>query len=183
MLVFLALFLTPVCPSLVSAQSAAPTEYEIKAAFLLNFAKFIDWPSNAFADAQSPIDVCIFRNDPFRGALDEIIRGKNINSRELLARRINEFPGLKACHLVFVSEVEDNRLPEILDSLKGTSAVVVGEGEGFAARGGCIQFFVENNKMRFAINVDAVQRARLTVSSKLLALAKIVHDPGNPKGN
>lgn len=81
--------------------------------------------------------------------------------------------------LVFVSSVEDKRLSEVLSSLKGTSALVVGEGEGFAERGGGIQFFLQDYKLRFAVNVDAVQRARLTFSSKILALARIVHDPGH----
>lgn len=112
-----------------------------------------------------------------------IIPGENINNRELVARRINELPDLKACQLVFVSEREEKRLPEILNGLKGTSVLLVGEGEDFAERGGGIQFYLENNRMRFAVNVDAVQRARLTVSSKLLALARIVHDQGHPKGN
>ena len=90
---------------------------------------------------------------------------------------------LKSCQLVFVSAADDKRLPEVLISLKDASAIVVGETEGFAERGGGIQFFLEDNRLRFAVNVDAAQRARLKVSSKLLALARIVHDEGRPKEN
>jgi hypothetical protein len=90
---------------------------------------------------------------------------------------------LKSCQLVFVSAAEDKRLPEVLNNLKDTSAIVVGEGEGFAEHGGGIQFFLEDNRLRFAVNVDAVQRARLRVSSKLLALARIVHEQDRPKEN
>jgi YfiR/HmsC-like len=165
------------------AQASRLIEYQVKAAFLLNFAKFVDWPPTVFEDEKHPITVCVFGYDPFGGALDELIRGKNINNRELLARRINELPDLKTCQLVFVSEREEKRLPEILNSLKGASALLVGEGEDFAERGGGIQFILENNRLRFAVNLDAVQRAHLTVSSKLLALAKIVHDQGHSKGN
>jgi hypothetical protein len=165
------------------AQASPSVEYQVKAAFLLNFAKFIEWPPNVFQGEKSPITVCIFRYDPFGSALDDIIRGKNINNRELLARRINELPDLKACQLLFVSNTEDKHLSEILNSLKGASALVVGESEDFAERGGGVQFFLENNKLRFAVNVDAVQRAHLAVSSKVLALARIVHDQGHPKGN
>jgi hypothetical protein len=125
----------------------------------------------------------VFKHDPFGTALDEVIRGKTINNRAILARRINELPDLKPCQLVFVNSAEDKLLSEILNSLKGTSALVVGEGDGFAERGGGIQFFLEDNKLRFAINVDAVQRARLNVSSKLLALARIVHSRESPKGS
>jgi hypothetical protein len=165
------------------AQASPSVEYQVKAAFLLNFAKFIEWPANVFQGGKTPIAVCIFRYDPFGSALDDIIRGKNINNRELLARRINELPDLKACQLVFVSKTEDKHLSEVLNSLSGASALVVGESEGFAERGGGVQFFLENKKLRFAVNVDALQRAHLTVSSKLLALARIVHDQAHPEGN
>ena len=162
--------------------SDAPTEYQVKAALLYNFARFVDWPPDAFQSEKAPITLCVFGHDPFGSALDEIIRGKMINSRELLARRINDLPNLKACQLVFISGRENKRLSEILNSLKGASALVVGESEGFAARGGGIQFFFEENKMRFSVNIDAVQRARLALSAKLLALARIVHDEGRQKG-
>ena len=164
-------------------ESNPSVEYQVKAAFLFNFAKFVDWPPEAFQSEKAPIALCVFRQDPFGGALDQIIRGKTINNREILARQINKLPDLKACQLVFVSAREDKLLSEILNSLKGASALVVGESEGFADRGGAVQFFLEDNKLRFAVNVDAVQRARLTVSAKLLALARIVHDQGHRKGN
>jgi hypothetical protein len=179
----LAAFLTFAAVIPTWAQANSSVEYQVKAAFLLNFAKFIEWPPNAFPSEKTPITVCVFGYDPFGNILDEIIRGKNINNHELLARRINELPDLKGCQLVFAGEREEKRLPEILNSLKGTNVLLVGESEDFAERGGGIQFYLENNRMRFAVNVDAVQRAHLTVSSKLLALAKIVHDPKHPKGD
>jgi YfiR/HmsC-like len=164
-------------------QGNPPVEYQVKAAFLFNFAKFVEWPSDTFQSEKSPITLCVFRRDPFGSALDEIIRGKIINNRAVLARRINELSDLKSCQLVFISSVEDKHLSEVIGSLKGRSALLVGEGEGFAERGGGIQLFQEDNKLRFAVNLDSIQRARLTVSSKLLALAKIVHDQGHTKGN
>jgi hypothetical protein len=158
-------------------------EYQVKAAFLFNFARFIEWPDKAFQSEKEAISVCVFRYDPFGSALDEIIRGKTIGDRVVQAKRITELGELKACQVVFVSAREEKRLQEILDSVKGASALVVGESEDFAARGGGIQFFVEANKLRFAVNVDAMQRARLKVSSKLLALAKITHDQERAKEN
>jgi hypothetical protein len=176
------LFTSMLCVALPSfPQGATPTEYQVKAAFLLNFAKFIEWPPEAFPHGNASITLCVFRYDPFGRALDDIIRGKTINERGVVARRINEPAGVKLCQLVFISDRDDKQLPEILDILKGSSALVVGESEDFARRGGGIQFFLEDNKLRFAINVDAVQKARLTLSSKLLALAKIIHDPGHQK--
>ena len=182
-LTVLALWFWPACGEPLMAQTTTSTEYELKAAFLLNFAKFVEWPANVFQNAKAPITVCIFGHDPFGNALDETMRGKQINNRELLARRINEPAGLKDCQLVFVSENEEKRLPEILNRLNGASVLVVGEAGDFAERGGSVQFFLENNRVRFAVNVDAVQRAGLTVSSKLLVLAKIVHDQGHAKGD
>jgi hypothetical protein len=125
----------------------------------------------------------MFRYDLLGSALDEVIRGKTIHDRAVVARRINELRDLKLCQLVFVSNKEHRVLPEILDSLKGARGLVVGEGEDFAERGGGIQIILEDNRLRFAVNVDALRKARLSVSSKLLALARIVHDKGHPNGN
>ena len=178
-----AALLTLACANSMLPQESPPVEYQLKAAFLFNFAKFVAWPPDAFQSDKAPISLCVFRHDPFGAALDQVIAEKAINNRELLARRINNLPELKTCQLVFVSETEERQLPGILSSLKGASALVVGESADFAERGGAIQFFLENNKLRFAVNVDAIQRARLQASSKLLALARIVHDSGHPKGS
>ena len=165
------------------AQASPSVEYQVKAAFVLNFAKFVEWPPDAFQSEKAPITLCVFGHDPFGSSLDDLIRGKTINNRELLARRINELPALKACQLVFVSDRENRYLSEILNTLKASHALLVGESKDFADRGGGIQFYLEDNKVRFSANVDAVQRAGLTVSSKLLALARIVRDHGHPKGD
>ena len=165
------------------AQDPAPVEYQVKAAFLLNFAKFVQWPSTVFQNDRAPIIACIFRYDPFGAALDEIIRGKNINNRELVARRITEIRELSSCQLIFISDRETRRLPDILLALKGGSVLLIGETGHFAERGGSIQFFLEDNRLRFAVNLDALARSRLTVSSKMLALARIVHDQRFPKGS
>jgi hypothetical protein len=157
-------------------------EYQLKAAFLLNFAKFVEWPAETSQGEQSAITFCVFRHDPFGGVLDEIIAGKAINNRQLLARRVDEASGLKFCQIVFINGRDDKLLPEILTSLKGSRVLVVGESQDFASHGGDVQFFLENDRLRFAINVDAVQRGGLKVSSKLLALAHIMHDGDGQKG-
>ena len=182
MLAVLALLFAPACSTSLSAQSGGSSEYELKAAFLLNFAKFVEWPANVFRDEKTPFTVCIFGHDPFGSALDEVIRGKNINARGILVHRTTGLADLKTCQLVFISEKEEKHLPDVFNSLNGASTLVVGESDDFAERGGSVQFFVEDNRMRFAVNVDAVQRARLTISSKLLVLAKIVHDRNHSKG-
>lgn len=163
------------------SQDATPVEYQVKAAFLLNFAKFIEWPADVFQDEKTPIYVCIFRYDPFNRVLDDILQGKVINNRQVAARRVVELSELKACQIVFVSEREEKRLPDVLNRLKDSSVLVIGETGTFAERGGGIQFFLEDHRLRFAVNVDALRKARLNVSSKLLALARIVHDQSYPK--
>jgi hypothetical protein len=166
----------------ILAQVNPSVEYQVKAAFLYNFVKFVEWPPDTFQSEKSPITLCVFRYDPFGNALGEVIAGQTLNNRRLLVQRINTLPDLKACQLIFVSDREDKHLPEILNSLEGASVLVVGESENFAEHHGGIQFFLENKQLHFAINVDAIQRARLKVSSKLLAIARIVHDEPHPKG-
>jgi len=170
------------CVPAIHSQSAATTEYDLKLAFLFNFAKFVEWPADAFPNDKAPITICVWGADPFGKSLDEIVRGKAANNREFAVHRRNKPEDLRGCQILFISNAESGRLAELIESLKHSSVLVVGESDGFAERGGCIQFYLEENKVRFAINVDAVQRAHLTVSSKLLALARIVHDDGHIKG-
>ena len=163
-------------------QSSAATEYDLKLAFLFNFAKFVEWPSDAFSNDKSPITICVFGADPFGKSLDNIIQGKTADNREFAVRRTNKPEELHGCQIVFISDAERGRFAEGFQGLKHSSVLVVGESDGFAERGGCIQFYLDEKKVRFVINVDAIQRAHLTVSSKLLALARIVHDDGHSKG-
>ena len=163
-------------PRVLPAQLRPSSEYELKAAFLFNFAKFIEWPPEAFPDPKSPMILCTFDDDAFGVVLDEVVRAKAIDGRELVVRRMKKVEALTACHVVFVGTTENKRLPELLEALKGSTTLFVSDIPGSAERGGGVELYLEDNKMRFSINVDAVQRAHLAISSKLLALAKIVHD-------
>jgi hypothetical protein len=154
------------------AQTAAG--YEVKAAFLYNFAQFVEWPTNAFADAQSPIVIGILGEDPFGASLNEIVRGENVNGRPLAIAHYQRVEDIKACQILFISQSESRRLEEILASLKGRGILTVGDIDGFAKRGGMIRFVIENNRVRFRIDVEAAKAANLTISSKLLRLAEIV---------
>lgn len=151
------------------------TEYQVKAAFLLNFAEFVEWPAGAFPNARDPITICVYGFDPFGSLLNDLIREKP-GSHELRARHVENLSALRVCQIVFVSEREDKSLPDVKNSVKEGNVLLVGEGKDFADRGGTIQFFLQDSRLRFAVNVDEAQRAGLTVSSKLLSLAKIVHD-------
>lgn len=162
-------------PALI-AQTKAPTEYQVKAAFLYNFAKFVDWPPSAFSDAKQPLDICVYGHDPFGTAPEDALLAKTIGERRVSLGRAMQFQDLVGCHVVFVSASAHESAAELANRLKGRAVLLVGESEGFAASGGVIQFTIEDNRAHFVINPDAADRAGLRISSKLLALAKIVRD-------
>jgi hypothetical protein len=171
------------CPPIDRAQTEAPGEYQLKAAFLFNFAKFIDWPGTSFATPQSPFTICILGTDPFRRAMDDALRGKTVGDRAVAVERSRDLADARHCQIVFVSSSEKRRVPEILGGLRGTNALVVGETEGFAEAGASVQFTIEDDRVRFLINTDAAARAGLKVSSKLLSLARVVHDSEKGTGD
>jgi hypothetical protein len=164
---------------LARAQATPPTEYQLKAAFLFNFAKFIDWPASSFASSKSPFSICILGKDPFGPAIDDALQGKSIGDRPVVIDRVKNVAQSTHCQIVFAANSEAANLRGILAGLRGANVLAVGESEGFAAAGGTIQFTIEENHVRFLINTDAAERAGLKFSSKLLALAKIVHDVSN----
>jgi hypothetical protein len=158
------------------AQTKSAGEYQVKAAFLYNFAKFIDWPPNAFSDPKQPLAVCIYGHDPFGRSLEDALLGKFIGDRPVILGRATQFQDLAGCQVVFVSASEREPAADLANRLKGHAVLLVGESEGFAVSGGSIQFTIEDSRVRFVINPDAADRAGLKISSKLLALAKIVRD-------
>src|SRR5437762_9789101 len=130
----------------VSAQSASSREYQVKAVFLFNFAQFVDWPTQAFAEAQTPLVIGVLGEDPFGAYLDETVRGEKVNRRPLSIQRYRQVSEIKTCHVLFISHSETNRLEEILAGLRGRNILTVGDTEGFAGRGGMIRFITEKNK-------------------------------------
>jgi hypothetical protein len=167
---------------LVWGQSSGTTGYEVKAAFLFNFAKFIDWPPGSFASPQSAFTICVLGRDPFGNILDDSLQGKVIGDRPLAVRRFKDKAEARGCQMVFVSSSESPHLADIVETLRGANVLLVGETNGFAASGGTIEFTLEDNHVRFAINTDAADRSGLKFSAKLLALAKLVHDEWHLKG-
>lgn len=158
-------------PSGCWAQTTQPTEYQIKAAFLYNFAKFVEWPSAAFDDASSPIVIGILGDNPFHDDLANTIRGKKIDEHPLVVKELRSLSEATNCHILFISASEKKRLPEILAGIKGASVLTVGEMDRFTEAGGMINFVLEKTKIRFQINSDAASTVRLKISSKLLNLA------------
>jgi len=148
-------------------------EYAVKAAFLFNIARFVEWPADAFADPASPLVLCVLGEDPFGDALRSL-KGKTVSGRPLAIRYATTLEELDRCHLLFVCPSEKPALPKILQAAKGRSILTVGDMEGFARDGGIINLVKEKNHVGIEINLEAAQRTHLKISSKLLALAQIV---------
>ena len=156
--------------------AAAPTEYQLKAVFLMNFAKFVEWPASAFRSAQSPITICVLGDDPFGHDLDDVVRDQMAGDRSLAVRRLAQVHREETCHVLFLGSSEKDRAERILGALKNAPMLTVSDGDEFTAAGGMIGFLIEDNKIRFEINLDAAERAGLKISSKLLKLAKNVRE-------
>ena len=152
----------------------ALSEYQVKAAYLFNFLKFVEYPSESFADPLAPLVIGVVGNDPFGSALPQVVIGKTVQGRDLVIRVYRAGEDLRGAHLLFISASERKRIPMILSSLHGSSVLTVSDAVGFLDAGGMIQFLKENDRVRFAINVDATNQAKLKMSSKLLSLAKVV---------
>jgi hypothetical protein len=159
---------------------AGPSEYQVKAAFLFNFIKFVDWPA-AQLPAGAPVTICVLGDDPFGTDLDETVEGRVVNGRRLLVRRLERARDAEPCHVLFIAGSEEARLAAVLDAVKATSILTIGDMDAFAAKGGMIQLTLSDKKVRFEINREAAERAGVRISSQLLRLATAVH--GNSPRN
>jgi hypothetical protein len=158
-----------------AAEPAADLESEVKAAFLYNFAKFVEWPPDAFPEPSAPLAFCVYGDDPVSASLDAVTRGETLNGRRLVVRRLRDLLQVRECHVLFISAAEKGRLPEALSALRDARVLTVGEGQGFLDKGGMIRLFLQQNRMRFDINLDAAEACALKISSKLLRLAQAVN--------
>jgi hypothetical protein len=166
----LRLVLVGLLAAALTAQAPAPSEYQLKAAFLYNFGKFVEWPASAFPAPDTPFGVCILGEDPFGLDLETVLRGKTLVGRELLLRRLHSESEWPRCHILFTSGPP----PVSLLDPPREGLLTVGEAPGFTRSGGVVRFVVDAGKVRFEINPDAADRAKLRISSKLLRLARIV---------
>lgn len=162
--------------------AAGPTEYQVKAAYLFNFGRFVQWPSQASSAQNATFPICVLGADPFGKALDETIAGQSINSKTVVARRINDVGNAAGCRVVFISAVDGAHLKFILDSLDTFSILTVSDMPDFMNRGGMIQFVKRRRTVRFAINLAAARRAGLSLSSELLKVALNVQEADKPRG-
>jgi hypothetical protein len=146
----------------------------MKAAFLFNFAKFVDWPPDTFKDQNEAMTFCTVGPDPFSGALEEVVSGKMIELHSVSVQHYKRPVDIHGCHILFIGSEQTNNIVPILNHLKHSAVLTVGESTRFAEQGGMIGFLREDGKLRFAINLDVARLAQLTISAKLLSLAKTV---------
>jgi hypothetical protein len=158
-----------------TAQSVAD-ENQVKAAYLLNFARFVEWPADVLPPS-SPLIIGVIGDNPLDGALEEVLRGKSANGHPIHLRRLRwDEVLLTSCQIVFISNSDEAHLPQILRVLTGTSALTVSDIERFSLRGGIIEFRMVGNRVRFDINRNPAIAARLNISSKLLRVARALHE-------
>ncbi len=160
----------------VIAAGAQPhlDEYQVKAAFLYNFAKFVEWPPRAFKDASDPIAICIAGETPIYAQLDSAVTGKMAGKRSFAVRKVSDAQHAEGCHILFIGLAERKRIPAILTGVRGLGILTVGETPEFIANGGVVDFKLEDGRVRFEINLEAAEQEQLRISSKLLSLAEIV---------
>ena len=158
----------------LQAQVPKPTEYEVQAAYLSNFGRFVEWPVRAGASERDPFYICVLGQDPFGALLDAALRGETIGGAPMAARRVASVADAANCRIVYVNFSKDTPLKTVLATLANSNALTVSDAAGFTQQGGTIQFVLEGNRVRFEINLAAAQRAGLNLSSQLLKVAVAV---------
>jgi hypothetical protein len=148
-------------------------EYALKAAFIYNFAQFVEWPADSFDACDSPIVIAVVGDDPFRGGLERAVSDKRVRDHPFVVRYLRDDQPIDACHIAYIGTGDPRRRQSQLNALRGRPVLTIGEADRFLHDGGIIRFFIENNKVRFEVNLQAAERAGLKISSKLLKLARI----------
>ena len=157
----------------VSAQPQRPSEYEVKAAYLLNFLKFVQWPPFP-ASGENSIPICVLGRDPFGDTLDKIVSGQQIEGKNVVSKRITTPADVDSCRVLFIDSSETNRLMSTIAALDATPVLTVSEIPDFVSQGGIIQFVLKDGRVRFEINLMRAQRLGLMVSSQMLNVAAAV---------
>ena len=156
------------------------TEYQVKATYLFDFARFVEWPATNASARGDGFAICVLGDDPFGAALDSVISGEAIDGKRVVSRRISNPQEALGCRILFISSSEDSRLKETLAVLEKASVLTVSDLPNFSQRGGMIQFVLDQRKVRFEVNVGKATEAGLTLSSDLLKVAVAVRGNSQP---
>jgi len=160
--------------SACGASAQAIGEYQVKAAFLYNFAKFVEWPPQTFKAAKAPVRICILGENPFGSALGDAVGGKTVLGRPLVVSDVSSAVQGSDCQILFIGSSERKHLRAILAELRTTRVLTVGEMDGFASQGGIVNFRLIDGHVRLEINIEAAGQAGLRINSSVLSLATIV---------
>ncbi len=151
------------------------TESQAKAAFVLNFARYVDWPERAFSSREAPLSICLLGRDPVGAAL-VALEGRQVQNRVVAVRRLASVDEARSCHLLFLAESEERRLMHILRTLTGFPVLTVGDTDGFIDSGGAIGIVHGEGRLQFEVNRHVLDSAQLKASSNLLKLARNLSD-------
>lgn len=166
-----------------AGQSEAELEYKIKAVYLLNFTRFVEWPQSTFPAADSPFRVCVAGQNPFGKLLDEAFHGENVQSHPVVVDRLAPDATARDCQLLFIARLEGAALKRLLQQGAGSHILTVSDMEGFIDAGGAMRFFIENGRVRFEVNPDAASQAGLRLSSRLLSVARVARPRAHKEGS
>jgi hypothetical protein len=158
----------------VFGQAQSAEEYRVKAAFLFHFAQLVDWPADGPANDKEPFTLCTLGKDVFGGDLESTLQGKEIGTRPLRIRHLREGQEVRGCQVLFLGVSDRKQVAPLLAPLKDETILTVGDSDDFVRQGGMIGFLMDNDKVRFDINLQAAGRAKLKISSRLLLLARSV---------
>jgi hypothetical protein len=157
--------------SFLNGQQSKPSEYQVKAVYLFNFGRFVDWSAILPAARDEAFAVCVIGQDPFGRTLDSTLAGELIDKRKVVAKRISRPQDAATCQVLFISSSEDSRLKDILPQFDKMKLLTVSDMPRFSVRGGMIQFVFDKDKIRFEVNLTNAERAGLNLSSELLKVA------------
>jgi len=158
----------------LTAEEPQASEQQVKAVFLINFPKYVDWPAEVFAETNSPIVIAVPGETKVAEEIQKIISGRAVNGREITLRRVPSGDTSGVCHIVFISAAEQQRSPNLLGKLKGGGVLTVGESDDFLESGGIINLARRDRRIALEVNLTAAENARLKISSKLLNVASVV---------
>ena len=158
-------------PSSMQGQRSKPTEYEVKATYLYNFSRFVEWPDKVTQAHSDSFSICVLGADPFGPALNAMLADETIAGKSVQAKRIPTPQDAVNCRVLFISSSENTRLKQILATLGDASVLTVSDLPEFTQRGGMVQFILEGSRVRFEVNLATAEHAGLTLSSELLKVA------------
>jgi YfiR/HmsC-like len=152
----------------------APTEYQVKAVFLFNFARFVDWPALAFVNDSAPFNICVYGADPFGPGLDSVVQGESVGGRAFAIRRLRDTNELHDCQILYIARDAADEMGDILAALGQQSTLTVSDLDTTTRQKVMVRLMTVGGKIRLRVKVDAARAAHLTISSNLLRSAEIV---------